>query len=502
MPTEFSKIKVGLFSIGLKAYWPQFPGLLERLTSYGAFACEKMRLMGANVIDAGMVDDQPSALAAGDMFARHDVDLVVCYVTTYATSSQVVPAVQRLQRPVLILNLQPTAQISYLKTGTGEWLANCQACCVPEISCAFERCGIPFATITGLLGLPNQTLGSIANEITAEHPAAIAAWNEVERWLAAISEKRTLSRSRIGFLGHTYPGMLDMYSDFTQQTGTFGTHIEVLEMDDLDVRVNAVTARQIVAKRNQVIELFDISEDSPSDPLAKKPSDESLEWACKVAVGLDCLVNDFNLDGLTYYHRGVGDSVYERLGAGLILGCSLLTTNGIPCSGEGDLKNCIAMKIMDLLKAGGSFTELYAMDFTDNFILMGHDGPFHAGISEGRPILRGLSLYHGKSGAGVSVEAEVRNGPVTILGITQTRDGFIKLLCSEGWSLPGDRLRIGNTNSRLRFTAAADDPFDVADWMNAWAAEGPTHHVALGVGHQEKFIRRLASLIDVRYKKL
>jgi len=490
--------KVGLFSIGLAAYWPQFEGLEARLAGYGAFAGERMRRCGVEVIDAGMVDDQPKAAAAADLFIREDVDLVVCYVTTYSTSSQVLPAVQRVKRPVLILNLQPTAQLNYAQTGTGEWLANCQACCVPEIACAFERCGIAFHTVTGLLGLEQQTPGALANEVTAGHSAAQAAWAEIEQWLAAVRVKKTLERSRIGFLGHTYPGMMDMYSDFTQHTGQLGAHIEVLEMDDLESRVAAVTQGQIEAKQAEALAIFEVSEDSPSDPLAKKPKPEEMEWACRVAVGLDSLAHDFDLHGLAYYHRGVDGNAYERLGAGLILGCSLLTARGIPCSGEGDLKNCMAMKVMDTLGAGGSYTELYAMDFVENFILMGHDGPFHTAIAQGRPVLRGLGLYHGKRGYGVSVEARVRQGPVTILGLTQTRDGRLKWLCAEGWSLPGEILRIGNTNSRLRFTRQPDDDFDVAAWMNRWAAQGPTHHVALGVGHHLPAITKFAAVMGLK----
>jgi L-arabinose isomerase len=496
--SEFASCKVGLFSIGLAAYWPQFAGLRERLAGYGKFVGDRMRALGATVVDVGMVDDQPSAMRAGDRFIAEDVDLVVCYVTTYSTSSQVLPAVQRVKRPVLILNLQPTEQLAYLKTGTGEWLANCQACCVPEIACAFERCGIAFHTVTGLLGLDRQTPGAVANEVTADHPAARRAWAEIGQWLDAIKVQRTLSRSRIGFLGHTYPGMLDMYSDFTQHTGQLGAHIEVLEMDDLEARVNKVTDAQVKAKLDEATKIFDISEDSPSDPLAKKPKPEELDWACRVAVGLDMLVRDFDLHGLAYYHRGVDGNDYERLGAGLILGCSLLTGRHVPCSGEGDLKNCMAMKIMDTLGAGGSYTELYAMDFKEKFILMGHDGPFHVGIAEGRPILRGLGLYHGKRGYGVSVEAQVKHGPITILGLTQTRDGRLKFLCAEGWSIPGDILRIGNTNSRLRFTQDPNDTsFDVATWMNRWAEQGPTHHVALGVGHVRSTIERFAKVMGL-----
>jgi L-arabinose isomerase len=496
------KTTVGLFAIGLAAYWPQFPGLLERLLTYHKYVAAKLSEMGAELVDAGMVDDQPAALRAADRFAAADVDLIVCYVSTYATSSQVTPAVQRLNKPVLILNLQPTAQLNYLRTGTAEWLANCQACCVPEISCAFERCGITFSTVTGLLGLSEQTPGALANEITDRNPAALSAWAEVGRWLDACSVKRTLARSRIGFLGHTYPGMLDMYSDFTQVTGQFGVHIEVLEIDDLALRVEAVTEDRIEQKRAETLALFDISEDNSVDPLAKKPTDDDLNWSLKVAAGLELLATDLDLAGLAYYYRGVSGNPNERLGAAVILGCSLLTTRGIPCSGEGDLKNCIAMKVMDLLGCGGSFTELYAMDFTDKFILMGHDGPFHAGISEGRPMLRGLGLYHGKSGGGVSVEAQVKNGPITILGLTQTRDGKLKWLCSEGWSLPGEKLQIGNTNSRLRFTKNPDDEFDINWWMNNWASAGPTHHVALGAGHVSSQLKILSGLLQMTFETI
>ena len=179
---------------------------------------------------------------------------------------------------------------------------------------------------------------------------------------------------------------------------------------------------------------------------------------------------------------------------GVILGCSLLTARGIPCSGEADLKNCQAMKIMDQLDAGRGYTELYAMDFRERFILMGHDGPFHLGIAEGRPILRGLGLYHGKAGFGVSVQASVRKGPITILAVTQTCDGRLKLLAAQGESLSGERLHIGNTNSRVRFN------LEPAAFMNALCSEGPTHHCALGVGHVLKRIEKVAWLAELELK--
>jgi L-arabinose isomerase len=284
--------------------------------------------------------------------------------------------------------------------------------------------------------------------------------------------------------------MLDMYSDFTMHHAQLGAHVELLEMDDLHERVQAATPAEVDAKLAEIRETFDIAQPG-RDKISMPVTSEALRWSAQVAAGLDRLVQDFDLDGLTYYYRGLGGNPNEELGASLIVGNSLLTGRGIPASGEGDLKTCMAMLIMDRLGAGGSYTEFYAMDFNEDFVLMGHDGPGHVAISAGKPVLRGLGLFHGKRGYGISVEFNVRFGPVTILGMTQTAEGRLKLLAAEGESLPGPRLEVGNTNSRLRFA------LDPAEFMNRWAEQGPTHHCALGVGRQVSKIKKIARLMGL-----
>ncbi len=462
--------RVGVFGIGLAAYWPQFEGLHERLQGYQRGLEQGLAGLGADVVSAGLVDTPERAREAGDELAG--VDLVMLYTATYATSSQVLPVVQAAKAPVVILNLQPTRSLDYEAMTTGEWLANCSACCVPELAGAFTRARIPYRTITGTLldGDP--------------------AWAAMGEWVEAARAVRELRRARFGFLGHTYPGMLDMYSDFTQVSAQAGPHIEVLEMDDLVARVEAASVAEIERKGDEIRELFDLAEPA-GDPIADEISPEQWDWSARVAVGLDRLVDDFALNGLTYYYRGLDDNVFERVAAGLIVGNSLLTARGVPASGEGDLKTNLAMFLLDRLGAGGSYTEFYALDFDEEFVLMGHDGPAHIAIADGRPVVRALKLYHGKAGAGLSVEMKVRLGPVTILGMTQTADGRLKLIAAEGESIPGPTFRIGNTNSRLRFSLGPG-PF-----MDAWCAEGPTHHVALGVGHQLGRIRKVADLLGL-----
>jgi len=318
------------------------------------------------------------------------------------------------------------------------------------------------------------------------------AWGKIASWVRAAGVARALRSSRIGFMGHVYNGMLDMYSDFTMFHAQLGAHIEVLEIDDLAARVELASDADVVAKQAEIAAMF-ATADPSDDPIAAPVTDDQLDWSARVAVGLDRLAEDFQLDALTYYYRGVDGNLQERLGAGVIVGNSLLTARGIPTSGEADLKTNVAQLILDRLGAGGSFTEYYALDLAENFVLMGHDGPGHLAIADGQPVLRSLKVFHGKRGGGLSVEFKVRQGPVTILGCTQTADGRLKFLAAEGDSIAGPTFRIGNTNSRLRFG------LHPAEFLEQWSAEGPTHHVALGVGHRIDDIERVCELLGVEF---
>ena len=271
-----------------------------------------------------------------------------------------------------------------------------------------------------------------------------------------------------------------------------GMHIEVLEMSDLDAHLRSVTPSEIGEKLQQIQDFFQISGDSPSDPIAKKPTDEQMEWAAKVAVAQEKMVLERNLDSVSYYYHGREDHL-EELQSGFIVGFSLLNAQGIACAGEGDIKTALAMKICDILETGGSFCEIVAADFNRNTMILGHDGPFHFAISKGKPLLRGMGVYHGKRGSGVSVEAKVRPGAVTTLGVTQTGDGMLKFNISQGKAIDAPILLNGNTSTHIRFSK------NPAEYMDDWFMQAPTHHLALSVGHNAGLFIKTAQLMAIPY---
>src|SRR6267154_1097286 len=465
---------VGLFGIGLDTYWPQFEGLQQRLTGYTQQLAHRLEETRVRVINLGLVDSPEKAETAGHAFRRHDVDLIFLYVTTYALSSTVLPVVRRAKVPVILLNLSPSAAIDYKSFNrmgdrtrmTGEWLAYCQPCSVPEIANVFRRCRIPFFQVTGIL--ENDPF----------------AWNEISSWIDAGRVAHTMEHNRLGVMGHYYGGMLDIYSDLTQQCAYFGGHIEMLEVDELaDLRRKV--SRQEISDRVQVFQdSFDVRPDCP--PV-------ELERAARTSVAMDRLVEVHKLGSLAYYYKGMENSENEDTISSIILGTSLLTARGIPVAGEYEIKNAQAMKIMDCFGVGGSFTEYYAVDFNDDVILMGHDGPGHIAIAQGKTKVRPLSVYHGKVGSGLSVEMSIKHGPVTLLSVIEDRETGFALQIAEGESVPGPILEIGNTNSRYKF------PLGARKFIEAWNSHGPAHHCAIGVGHAATQIDKVAALLQLRF---
>ncbi len=471
-----TKTKIGLFGIGLDTYWDQFDGLKDRLIGYQNQIKTKIESFNVDVVDVGLVDNPVDARTAANTLAANQVDIIFLYVSTYALSHTVLPVVQKTNCPVVVLNMQPEKAIDFDKFNaigdrgvmTGEWLANCQACSAPEIACVFNRANIDFHLVTGWLDDEE-------------------AWHEIRDWVDAANVATAMRNNRVGVLGHYYCGMLDVYSDLTQQSATFGNHFELLEMCELNQYRENVTEKQIDEKVKQFYDEFIVDDEC---------GEFELRRAAKTSVALDTLIEKNQLGSMAYYYDSVDGNKYQDIITSVIAGNTLLTAHHIPIAGECEVKNVQAMKIMDEFGAGGSFSELYSMDFNEDVIMFGHDGPAHFAIAEDKVKLVPLSVYHGKPGKGLSIQMRVKNGPVTLLAVVQDGSRKLKLLVAEGESVPGPIFEIGNTNSRYKFNMSAKE------FMNKWCMAGPAHHCAIGTGHISGKIEKLAAIFDMEIIKV
>lgn len=465
--------KVAIFAVGHKEYWGQFEGMLDELMGYHREIGARIESHGVHLQDFGMVDDAAAAYRTLREIQAVQPDLVFVNMATYATSCTWGIMARDLKMPMVLLALQPLKAMPYDRGTTHMQLCNDNLCAVPEFSNAAVRMGRK---------PPAMVIGHLRGDARAEQ--------ELKEWCQIAKVLHDLHGARLGHFGHPIEAMLDMHSDQTAFTAHLGIHVVQTEIDDLLEEQGKVRPEEVEQKKREILEFFDLP-DPRTDPITRKVTDEDLVPAARAAVALEKFIDRYALDGLAYYYAGREGTEGRLLATSLIVGNSLLTAAGFPMCGESDLKTCVGMLVMDRLEIGGSFAEFHPIDFEEDFILTGHDGPHHLNVAEGRPVLRSLLKYHGKPGSGVSVEFKLREGPITMLGVTQKYDGKFKFVIAEGESVRGPIPPTGNTNTRGFFKP------DARTFFEAWVAEGPSHHFALGIGHRAKAIKRIGDALGI-----
>jgi len=466
--------RIAFFSVVHEVYFEQFPGLEDSLNKYHKETVKLVERNGVEVIDYGIIGSNSAAFELADKILADKIDLIICNMITYATSSVFVPILQNSAKiPIVLLALQPRMALDYTKANTLMQLENDNICSVPEFTGVAIRMGKPVADVI---------IGHLYNDNMA--------MKELSEWCEIAKVLHDLKGARIGLMGHVLESMYDMHADPTAISAAFGLHLPLLEIDDVVKEFNLVTKEEIDDRKKLILAEFETPVPE-SDPITMKLTEEDLEKSAHGAAALDRLVEKYNLTGLAYYYEGMDDSIQRKVATSFIVGNSILNARGIPMCGEFDIKTCIAMLIMDRLGIGGSFAEFHPFDFSEDFILIGHDGPHHIAIANGKPILRSLTKFHGKPGNGASVEFKIKEGPITMLGITQTFEGRFKFVIGEGYSKEGPIPPTGNTNTRGFF-----EP-NTRDYIKKWVMEGPTHHYALGIGHHASTIKKIADVLGI-----
>lgn len=467
------KAKIGLFAVVHGVYFDQFEGLYENLTKYHSDLAEKLKANEVEVVDLGMIASNSEAFDAADKFNGEAVDLIICNMITYATSSVFAPVLKNANAPMILAALQPREAMDYTKASTFMQLENDNICSVPEFMGVAARMNKKIYDVI---------IGCLYDDAEAD--------GELAKWCNIAKVLHDLKGARIGLMGHVLEAMYDMHADPTAVANAFNLHVPLLEVDDVIELYENVTEEEIEAKMAVIDAEFDMPE-PVSDPVTMKLTEDDKYQAAKSAVALDKFVEKYNLTGLAYYYEGREGGPHREVATTFIVGNSILNAQGIPMCGEFDLKTCIAMLIMDRLDIGGSFAEFHPFDFKEDFILVGHDGPHHLRIADGKPILRSLKKFHGKPGKGASVEFKIKEGPITMLGINSKADGSFKFIIGEGYSKKGPIPPTGNTNTRGFFEPTTKE------FIKKWVFEGPTHHYALGIGHHADTIAKIGEILGI-----
>ena len=461
-----TKARVGVFSIALGAYLPQFPSLVPEFEAqYEAF--KKTIPDTVEVIDGGMITTKEQSQAAGDKFRAADVDLVFMQLLTYATSYNMLPAIRDLDVPVVLVNVQKLKALDYDHTDIASWLGEGYACgAVGESAADLQRFGKRFDVITGVVE---------GGDPTVQH--------EIEDWCKAAQVRRRFRDTNIAQIGRPYPGMMDLYIDETNLYRRMFLYTKQFDWEKMwAIADNITDDAAIRSKAQEILDTFDIEGGG---------SIEEVWEMAKYVVAFEQWVQDERLGLIASHYDGFAQGKAGVLDSMLIPAFSMLIKQGTACAVEGDMKVAMGMSILSTIAGEGQLAEMYSIDFNDDTAIIGHSGSGDARISGKKPTMKIVKVFHGKTGGGYLTQFYPRLGPVTYLAITQDGDGNFKFIVAEAENIDKKVLSIGDTNNRVQFTCGA------REFVNRWSLAGPTHHFAEATGRHIDTILKVAKILNV-----
>ena len=439
--------RIGLLPTGHFYYWDQFPRLKAMGQAMYAKLRQHLETIG-EVVAPELVDTKEKAEAAAAFFRAQPIDILLVFPFGYTTGMCVAPVVRDLHVPIRLLNAHEDSSYDYKSADTTDYLHHEGPCCIPEYAGALVSMGKAFKVRSGHFG--DQRL-----------------WDEVRADCMGAAAARTLQTLNLAVIGNTYTNMTDMPTDEHRLLRATGKLLVRPEVEEIEEAHKRVTEDQIADMCRQFREMYDVD---------AGVTDEHMRESAQLAVAYDEVICKHDISAFGYYWWGEKEEV-TQLRSQSALAVSRLAALGRPGVTEGDVKTAMAMKILDLLGAGGMFLEFFSMDFDENFLMMGHDGPSNINVAEGRPKLQYLEVHHGKSGHGLGIDFQMQQGPVTLVNMSQFNAGeTFKLIYTVAEVIPGDILDIGNPNCRVRVAKP------IHEFMDQWCQQGPTHHSALGIG--------------------
>lgn len=461
------KPKIGLLPTGHFYYWPQFPALKEMGMKMYRNLLEMLN-ENADVVAPELVDTMEKSRKAANLLKREDVDILLIFPLGYTPSMQIVPVVRELDVPVRILNAHEDRSYDFTTADTAVYLHHEGVCCVPEYSGALVNLGKKFRVRTGFFDDPRLRM-----ELKADIRGAAAA--------------KFFKKMNVGLIGEVYTHMSDMPIDEHRLLKATGRMLKRPEVEEIENAYHRVTEEQLEDMCRQFRALYDVD---------RTVTNEHMRFSAQLAIAYDEVIRRHDIFAFGYYWWGERELI-TQLRAQSNLAVSRLAALGRPGVTEGDVKSAMAMKIMDLLGAGGMFVEFFAMNFDEDFLLMGHDGPGNINMAEGKPRLQHLKVQHGKSGHGLGIDFDMKEGPVTLLNLTQFDAGeTFKLIYSVGEIIPGPILSIGNPNCRVRVCRP------IHEFMDAWCQQGPSHHIAIGYGDQSTALEIFADAMKFKLVRI
>jgi len=445
---EPARPRIGLLGVMQSLYDDMLPGIAERQAAYA----QEVAAALAGVCDvevAPPVKERADAERAMADLAGRGLDGLLVVMLTYGPAMRVARLLAETPLPVCLANIQPVGEVTDA-WDMGDLTYNQGIHGAQDTANAMVRAGRPFHVVT-------EDWHSDA------FPAAIARW---ARAAAAVTRWRAL---KVGVVGYAMNGMGDIRTDVHELMRTLGPQVDAIAPGAVHRSATGVSdadVRELITAEDERFEI---------DPAL---SAEQREDHARMQLGIERLLTAGGYGAYSAHFDAIADD--GRFARLPLAAASSLMAKGYGYGAEGDALTAALMAAAIDLLGDTQFTEMYAMDFARDAILMSHMGEGNWALARSdRPV----RLINRPLGIGALADPptflfQYATGPVTLATLVSL-DGRFRLVVAEGEILDTDEL------PALEMPYGFFHPDSgVRGCMDAWLRLGGPHHQVLNPGRR------------------
>jgi L-arabinose isomerase len=456
--------RIGLLGIMQSLYDDMLPGITER---QAAWAAELGAALGsvAEFDVAPPVKEREDAERAMRDFEASGLDGLLVVMLTYGPAMRVARLLAETRLPICLANIQPVPEVT-AAWDMADLTYNQGIHGAQDTANAMMRAGRPFHVITD-------------DWRSDAFAAAIGDW---ARAAAAVTRWRSL---KVAVVGYAMNAMGDIRADHHALMRRLGPQVDAVAPGALARAVAAVAdedVRGLIAAEDAQFEI---------DPRLSRTERED---HARMQLGLEQLLRAGGYGAYSTHFGAIAeDGRFARLP---LAAASSLMAAGFGFGAEGDALSAALMSAGQTMLGDTQFTEMYAMDFPSDSILMSHMGEGNWRLArEDRPVrLIKRPLGIGGLDDPPTFLFQYRPGPATLASLVSLEDGRFRLVVAEGEVLDAAELpALEMPYGRFRPDSG------VRGCMNAWLRLGGPHHQILNPGRRADAWRVFSELAGVEF---
>ena len=456
--------RIGILGIMQDLYDDMIPGIAVRQEGYAAELAAQLSSV-AEFIPGKAIKYREDAERAMREFEDADLDGVLVVMLTYGPAMRVARLLSESRLPICLANIQPEPAVTPA-WDMADMTYNQGVHGAQDTANAMVRAGRRFTVLT--------------DDWRSDSFRA-----DVGRWARAAATVTTFQSLKVAIFGYAMNDMGDIRVDESALVRSLGPEILAVAPGDLYRGMQTVTDGQVAEVITDEDKRFEI------DP--RLSAEERADHA-RMQVAIEQILTERGFGAYTAHFDAIGeDGRFSRLP---LAAASTLMAKGYGYGAEGDVLTACLVSAGHELIGDAHFTEMYAMDFPSDSVLMSHMGEGNWKIARSDRPVRLIKRPLGIGGLAdpPTFLFQYQPGPATVASLVSLEGERFRLVVAEGQNLDSPEL------PALQMPYGQFRPASgLRTCLNGWLASGGTHHEVMNLGHHAASWRVFCQLAGIEF---